>query len=80
MSDIADDALAREEAELAELLEKQKRAAGLEEMGNETCSDCGEPIPEERRRALPSATRCVDCQAWTERICRAREEREKARG
>jgi phage/conjugal plasmid C-4 type zinc finger TraR family protein len=28
-----------------------------------TCRDCGRPIGEERLVALPSATRCVTCQA-----------------
>lgn len=32
--------------------------AGLEE-----CEECGEPIAEARRRALPSARTCVACQA-----------------
>jgi phage/conjugal plasmid C-4 type zinc finger TraR family protein len=27
------------------------------------CRDCGQPIGDERRAALPSATRCVTCQA-----------------
>jgi phage/conjugal plasmid C-4 type zinc finger TraR family protein len=27
------------------------------------CQDCGEPIGEERLAALPSAARCVSCQA-----------------
>lgn len=31
------------------------------------CDDCGEPIPEERRRAAPFATRCVECQERFER-------------
>lgn len=31
------------------------------------CADCGEPIPFERLRALPSALRCVDCEARRER-------------
>ena len=28
----------------------------------EVCEDCGEPIPEARRRALPGVRRCVPCQ------------------
>ena len=28
----------------------------------EVCMDCGEPIPESRRRAVPGCVRCVDCQ------------------
>ena len=27
------------------------------------CEDCGEPIPEARRLAVPGCTRCVVCQA-----------------
>jgi phage/conjugal plasmid C-4 type zinc finger TraR family protein len=27
------------------------------------CTDCGDDIPEARRRALPGATTCVKCQA-----------------
>lgn len=35
--------------------------------GSDLCADCGEEIPEARRRALPSATRCVGCQSGFER-------------
>lgn len=31
------------------------------------CLDCGNEIPTRRRAALPSATRCVDCQETHER-------------
>ncbi len=27
------------------------------------CDDCGEPIPEARRQAVPGVRRCVACQA-----------------
>ncbi|MBL0923003.1 MAG: DksA/TraR family C4-type zinc finger protein [Sphingomonadaceae bacterium] len=30
---------------------------------SEFCTDCGEPIPERRRRALPGVRTCVDCQS-----------------
>jgi phage/conjugal plasmid C-4 type zinc finger TraR family protein len=30
------------------------------------CADCGREIPAERREALPTATRCVGCQAASE--------------
>jgi phage/conjugal plasmid C-4 type zinc finger TraR family protein len=30
------------------------------------CDDCGEPIPEARRAALPSVRRCVACQSAQE--------------
>ena len=26
------------------------------------CEDCGRLVPEERRKAVPGCTRCVDCQ------------------
>ncbi len=26
------------------------------------CADCGEPIPEARRQAIPGVKRCIDCQ------------------
>jgi phage/conjugal plasmid C-4 type zinc finger TraR family protein len=26
------------------------------------CEDCGEEIPEKRRRAVPGCRRCIDCQ------------------
>lgn len=29
----------------------------------EECEDCGEPIPEARRRAVPGVRRCVGCQS-----------------
>jgi phage/conjugal plasmid C-4 type zinc finger TraR family protein len=41
--------------------------------GDEFCQDCGDPIGAERRAALPSATRCVDCQVGHE--CRSQKER-----
>jgi len=31
------------------------------------CVECGFEIPEERRKLLPHATRCVDCQNAIER-------------
>lgn len=32
------------------------------------CDDCGEPIPEARRKAVPGCTRCVACQEDFERM------------
>ncbi len=31
--------------------------------GTEDCVECGEAIPEARRRALPGVTTCVPCQS-----------------
>ncbi|WP_027369157.1 TraR/DksA C4-type zinc finger protein [Desulfocurvibacter africanus] len=33
----------------------------------ETCAECGEPIPEARRKAVPGVTHCVICQEVRER-------------
>ncbi len=32
------------------------------------CEDCGEQIPEARRRAAPGCKRCIDCQSDLEKI------------
>lgn len=34
--------------------------------GVDTCEDCGEEIPEARRRAMPGCRRCIDCQTTLE--------------
>ncbi|MBB1492448.1 DksA/TraR family C4-type zinc finger protein [Paracoccus sp. MC1854] len=34
------------------------------------CADCGEPIPEARRRAQPGVTLCVACQSEADRLRR----------
>lgn len=34
------------------------------------CIDCGEEIPEERRKSVPNAVRCVDCQGIAEKHSR----------
>jgi phage/conjugal plasmid C-4 type zinc finger TraR family protein len=35
--------------------------------GSEHCVECGDPIPEGRRRALPGVTTCVACQSGRDR-------------
>lgn len=61
--------LASSEAGLA----REKDAAidairgGLAKQGNTDCEDCGDPIPDARRRALPSAKRCMHCQELHEK-------------
>jgi phage/conjugal plasmid C-4 type zinc finger TraR family protein len=35
--------------------------------GEEVCVDCDDPIPAARRKALPSADRCIECQTRFER-------------
>lgn len=34
------------------------------------CIECGDEIPEERRKSLPNAVRCVDCQGMHEKHSR----------
>lgn len=41
--------------------------AGLNTEGGADCITCGEPIPAARRRALPSAERCIACQSHYEK-------------
>lgn len=68
--DEADAAQEREASYLADRLAAQRRAAALELPGNSLCADCHEEIPPERRIAMPSAIRCVACQAWAERVAK----------
>nr|WP_246432859.1 TraR/DksA C4-type zinc finger protein [Rhodopseudomonas rhenobacensis] len=53
----------------AQLLEESERTASIERVGARLagrgsifCQACGEEIEPARRKALPSATRCRDCQ------------------
>ena len=66
--DFADHASEREAEFLAARLDEQKRTAALDAAGADRCSDCEDVIPAERRAAMPSAHRCVACQAWAERV------------
>lgn len=66
--DAADVATENEAAFLAERLRAQAAAAALGRAGSRICADCDQEIPPARRRALPSAVRCVECQAWAERV------------
>jgi RNA polymerase-binding transcription factor DksA len=64
--------------ELAEARVAQETAAGVERVraqlagasGRLIC-DCGEPIPEARRRAVPNTTKCFECACRMERRKRA---------
>lgn len=44
-----------------------KARADLKKAGASDCVDCGQLIPEARRLAYPSATRCIDCQTDIEK-------------
>ncbi|MDK9716726.1 MAG: TraR/DksA family transcriptional regulator [Trichlorobacter sp.] len=65
MPDDMDHAQARAEEYTADALREHWRHQKLG-VGLSHCEECGEPIPEARRRAQPTATHCVDCQAALE--------------
>jgi len=60
--------------EAAERFENESRDRRIERIrqanarkGDEYCIACGDPIGVDRRMALPSAVRCIDCQQEHER-------------
>ena len=63
--------------ELAEARVEQERDAGVARIrialagtsGRMIC-DCGQPIGEARRQAMPNAVDCIDCATFTERKSR----------
>ena len=71
MTDIFDRATEHEEQDRADALESQAIRAGLAGKSVDDsailCSVCDEPIPEERRQALPGVQTCVDCQTDLEK-------------
>lgn len=65
MADLADMAQAEQErlnARSAERLKSVRVDTSLK-----FCAECGEPIPEARRLAVPGCRLCIECQ--TEREC-----------
>ena len=48
----------------ASIADAVERARGRLTVGESlaTCGECGEPIPEARRKALPGVRRCLACQ------------------
>ena len=63
--DIADQASDREMAD-REFALAARRAARQSGRSASHCRDCGEPIPEARRQAMPGVTLCVECQTVQE--------------
>lgn len=68
MTDPLDIASEREQTARDDALDRQRRLAGLEgktvDDSAEYCEndDCGLPIPQPRREAMPGCRYCVDCQ------------------
>jgi phage/conjugal plasmid C-4 type zinc finger TraR family protein len=60
------------EASIAEELERMRARSGPSGESALECADCGEPIPEPRRKALPGVKLCIDCQQERDAGFRAR--------
>ncbi len=59
--------LAAERAEQERLAGVKRATSQLSKEGTAECISCGDKIEERRREAMPSATRCADCQMHFER-------------
>jgi phage/conjugal plasmid C-4 type zinc finger TraR family protein len=70
--DVYDRATEIEEAQRDDALRAQRRRAGLD--GKTVldsaieCVLCDDPIPDDRRHAVPGVQLCVDCQGFCERF------------
>lgn len=60
------------EASIAEELERLRARSGPQGESAIECVECGEDIPEARRKALPGVKLCLDCQQERDRAFRAR--------
>lgn len=67
--DDADRAVDQQEHLLAATIKHRPRQGARTEPGL-ACLACGEEIPEARRRALPGACLCIDCQEDAEQVMR----------
>jgi phage/conjugal plasmid C-4 type zinc finger TraR family protein len=72
MADLCDQAAALELSLREKSIAAIRFANMPDQMAVLECDDCSDPIPEARRRANPAATRCVDCQEFSERGQHAR--------
>jgi phage/conjugal plasmid C-4 type zinc finger TraR family protein len=68
-----------EEAEIAQIVALQSNTAAVDQVRRqleaqrqqpslEDCEECGEPIPQARRKAVPGVRFCVYCQERWERV------------
>ena len=64
MPDEGDFAAKHPQLEIDSAIEQRERYTGHSAM---ECEECGEPIPEQRRQAVPGCRRCIDCQTEAER-------------
>jgi phage/conjugal plasmid C-4 type zinc finger TraR family protein len=71
MGDLVDHAQAREQELIDEAIARQA-AATPRGPSRTDCIDCSDPIPVERRKAVPGCKRCVDCETYNELRARTR--------
>ncbi|WP_039918739.1 TraR/DksA family transcriptional regulator [Cellvibrio mixtus] len=64
MADVADIASDIEQERIARIL--NNRPQNNTQPSATDCGECGDPIPEARRLALPGVSTCVHCQALNE--------------
>lgn len=70
MSDLVDDAQVLEEAERDDALARIRRRVthgDWRDLSAAECVECSEPIPDQRREAVPGVQTCVDCAQALER-------------
>jgi phage/conjugal plasmid C-4 type zinc finger TraR family protein len=69
MADEGDRAAARQEELTADAVADWQRRRGPARSAQDSaaeCAECGDEIPEARRRAVPGCERCVECQHMRE--------------
>lgn len=71
MTDIIDQACALEQQQREFWLQKQRERAEYAPAAFE-CEECGEPIPEARRQAVPACRTCISCQQEIEKYGKTR--------
>jgi len=65
--DIFDRATEAEEAYREAAIARARAARQSDQESLDECEDCGDPIPEARRLAVPGCRCCVDCQGEREK-------------
>ncbi|MBZ9678913.1 TraR/DksA C4-type zinc finger protein [Mesorhizobium sp. ES1-1] len=60
----------RAEEERAEGIRRVQQALRVKRLTLSPFCDCGELIPDERRKAMPNCKRCIDCETFIERQSR----------
>ena len=60
------------EASISEELERMRARRGPQGESLTECADCGEAIPEARRKAVPGVKLCVDCASERDRSFQVR--------